>query len=65
MMPMWFRNENTFISQVGKVTYDKLLNNSEYKISIVVQVKDLVFSCKIPGQAGGNWELLEIKEIKE
>lgn len=35
----------------------------QLQFALVVRAKDYDFSCKIPGQAGGNWELLEIKKI--
>jgi hypothetical protein len=60
-----FRNQDELISQLGEVTYNKLLNDPEYKIDLVLRVKDYGFFCIIPGEADGSLELIEIKEIVE
>ncbi len=58
--PMGFRPQNILVQQLGEVTYNKLKNEPGSTIPMVVRAKDLQFSCIIPGQAGGNWELIEI-----
>ncbi|PKM88728.1 MAG: hypothetical protein CVU87_06820 [Firmicutes bacterium HGW-Firmicutes-12] len=62
--PMSFRPQNILVKQLGQVIYNKLQNEPGLTVQMVVRAKDLQFSCKIPGQAGGNWEMMEIIEIK-
>ncbi|MFZ7102420.1 MAG: hypothetical protein ACOWWO_07155 [Peptococcaceae bacterium] len=63
--PMGFRPQNILVEQLGQVTYNKLKNEPGLAVRMVVRAKDLIFSCQIPGQAGGNWELIEIQEIND
>ena len=62
--PIGFRPKNILVQQLGQITYNKLQNEPGSTVQMTLRAKDLQFSCKIPGQAGGNWELLEIIEIK-